>query len=141
MATDSNGEGRLVRRLGDMIQAVAVLAIVGLAVAVVDLRVTIVQNQEKIGSQDRMYTQQLIALKENLELQMKVLVTVVDRVTNNGFDREAGAVLTTRITRLEDSVIDFQVKSAEQFAEMKESLSSMQRDLDETSVGKMQGIR
>jgi GTP-binding protein EngB required for normal cell division len=124
-----------------MIQAVAVLAIVGLAVAVVDLRVTIVQNQEKIGSQDRMYTQQLIALKENLELQMKVLVTVVDRVTNNGFDREAGAVLTTRITRLEDSVIDFQVKSAEQFAEMKESLSSMQRDLDETSVGKMQGIR
>lgn len=83
----------LMRRLGDVIQAIAVLAIVGLAVAVIDLRVTIVQNQSKISAQDQMYSQQLISLKENLELQMKVLESLVERVTAGGFDAGRGRAL------------------------------------------------
>lgn len=90
----------LMRRLGDVIQAIAVLAIVGLAVAVIDLRVTIVQNQSKINAQDQMYTQQLIALKENLELQMKVLESIVQRVTAGGFDATRGRALEKAIESL-----------------------------------------
>jgi hypothetical protein len=88
------------RRLGDVIQAVAVLAIVGLAVAVIDLRVTIVQNQSKINAQDQMYTQQLVSLKENLELQMKVLESIVQRVTAGGFDANRGRALEEAIESL-----------------------------------------
>jgi len=90
----------LMRRLGDVIQAVAVLAIVGLAVAVIDLRVTIVQNQSKINTQDQMYTQQLVSLKENLELQMKVLESIVERVTAGGFDAARGRALEKAIESL-----------------------------------------
>ena len=90
----------LMRRLGDVIQAIAVLAIVGLAVAVVDLRVTIVQNQSKITAQDQMYTQQLISLKENLELQMKVLESIVQRVTAGGFDAVRGRALEETLESL-----------------------------------------
>lgn len=90
----------LMRRLGDVIQAVAVLAIVGLAVAVIDLRVTIVQNQSKINAQDQMYTQQLVSLKENLELQMKVLESIVQRVTAGGFDAGRGRALEEAIESL-----------------------------------------
>ncbi len=90
----------LMRRLGDVIQAVAVLAIVGLAVAVIDLRVTIVQNQSKINAQDHMYTQQFVALKENLELQMKVLESIVERVTAGGFDAARGRALEKAVESL-----------------------------------------
>lgn len=90
----------LMRRLGDVIQAIAVLAIVGLAVAVIDLRVTIVQNQSKINNQDQMYTQQLISLKENLELQMKVLESIVQRVTAGGFDAVRGRALEDALKSL-----------------------------------------
>jgi len=90
----------LMRRLGDVIQAIAVLAIVGLAVAVIDLRVTIVQNQSKITAQDQMYTQQLISLKENLELQMKVLESIVQRVTAGGFDAARGRALEDALESL-----------------------------------------
>lgn len=94
----------LMRRLGDVIQAVAVLAIVGLAVAVIDLRVTIVQNQSKINAQDQMYTQQLIALKENLELQMKVLESIVQRVTAGGFDAARGRIVEEGLDSLKKRV-------------------------------------
>ena len=94
----------LMRRLGDVIQAVAVLAIVGLAVAVIDLRVTIVQNQSKINAQDQMYTQQLVSLKENLELQMKVLESIVERVTAGGFDASRGRALEKAIESLSKRV-------------------------------------
>ena len=90
----------LMRRLGDVIQAIAVLAIVGLAVAVIDLRVTIVQNQSKINAQDQMYTQQLISLKENLELQMKVLESIVKRVTEGGFTAARGRALEEALESL-----------------------------------------
>lgn len=90
----------LMRRLGDVIQAIAVLAIVGLAVAVIDLRVTIVQNQSKINAQDQMYTHQLVSLKENLELQMKVLESIVERVTAGGFDAARGRALEEAIEAL-----------------------------------------
>jgi len=90
----------LMRRLGDVIQAIAVLAIVGLAVAVIDLRVTIVQNQSKISAQDQMYSQQLISLKENLELQMKVLESLVERVTAGGFDVGRGRALEEALESL-----------------------------------------
>ncbi len=90
----------LMRRLGDVIQAIAVLAIVGLAVAVIDLRVTIVQNQSKINAQDQMYAHQFVALKENLELQMKVLESIVQRVTDGGFDATRGRALEEAIESL-----------------------------------------
>lgn len=90
----------LMRRLGDVIQAIAVLAIVGLAVAVIDLRVTIVQNQSKINAQDQMYTQQMISLKENLELQMKVLESIVQRVTAGGFTAARGRALEEALESL-----------------------------------------
>ena len=90
----------LMRRVGDVIQAIAVLAIVGLAVAVIDLRVTIVQNQGKINSQEHMYQQQLLSLKENLELQMKVLESLVQRVTTGGFDASEGRVLEESVVAL-----------------------------------------
>jgi len=90
----------LMRRLGDVIQAIAVLAIVGLAVAVIDLRVTIVQNQSKINTQDQIYTQQLTALKENIELQMKVLESIVQRVTAGGFGAARGRILEEALESL-----------------------------------------
>jgi hypothetical protein len=90
----------LMRRVGDVIQAIAVLAIVGLAVAVIDLRVTLVQNQSKINSQKDMYAQQLLSLRENLELQMKVLESIVQRVTAGGFDASRGRILEQSVTAL-----------------------------------------
>ena len=113
----------LMRRLGDVIQAIAVLAIVGLAVAVIDLRVTIVQNQSKINAQDQMYTQQLVALKENLELQMKVLESIVQRVTAGGFDATRGRALEHALKSLTKRVNAQDVTISQTYQMLFEQLS------------------
>jgi len=85
------------RRLGDIIQGLAVIAIAGLVVVIIDLRVTIVQNQEMIGAQDKLYSQHFKSLKENIELQMKLLESIVHRVTASNFTASQGAALQEHV--------------------------------------------
>lgn len=124
----------LMRRLGDVIQAIAVLAIVGLAVAVIDLRVTIVQNQSKINAQDQMYTQQLVALKENLELQMKVLESIVQRVTAGGFDATRGRALEQALDSLTKRVNAQDVTISQTYQMLFEQLSINSKRIDSKRI-------
>ncbi len=94
----------VIRRLGDVIQGLAVIAIAGLVVVVIDLRITIVQNQDMINSQDKLHSQNVISLRENIKLQMKVLEAVVHRVNNNGFSVSQGLALQERVKLLHNKI-------------------------------------
>ena len=87
----------ILRRLGDVIQGLAVIAIAGLVVVIIDLRITIVQNQDMIVGQDKLHIQSFKALKENIELQMRLLESVVQRSTISGFNASQGAALQENV--------------------------------------------
>jgi len=87
----------ILRRLGDIIQGLAVIAIAGLVVVIIDLRITIVQNQDMIGAQDKLYSQNFKSLKENIELQMKLLESIVNRVTASNFSVSQGIALQEHV--------------------------------------------
>jgi transcriptional regulator len=87
----------ILRRLGDIIQGLAVIAIAGLVVVIIDLRITIVQNQDMIGAQDKLYSQNFKSLKENIELQMKLLESIVNRVTASNFSVSQGVALQEHV--------------------------------------------
>ena len=96
MTTDQT-PAPILRRLGDIIQGLAVIAIAGLVVVIIDLRVTIVQNQDMIATQDKLHSQHFKALKENIELQMKVLEAIVHRVTASNFSVSQGIALQEHV--------------------------------------------
>lgn len=94
----------ILRRLGDIIQGLAVIAIAGLVVVIIDLRITIVQNQDMIGAQDKLYSQNFKSLKENIELQMKLLESIVNRVTASNFSVSQGIALQEHVKILYDKM-------------------------------------
>jgi transcriptional regulator len=96
MTTDQDSTP-ILRRLGDIIQGLAVIAIAGLVVVIIDLRITIVQNQDMIGAQDKLYSQNFKSLKENIELQMKLLESIVNRVTASNFSVSQGIALQEHV--------------------------------------------
>lgn len=96
MTTNQN-QAPILRRLGDIIQGLAVIAIAGLVVVIIDLRITIVQNQDMIDAQDKLYSQNFKSLKENIELQMKVLESIVNRVTASNFSVSQGIALQEHV--------------------------------------------
>lgn len=87
----------ILRRLGDIIQGLAVMAIAGLVIVIIDLRITIVQNQDTIGAQDKLHSQNFKSLRENIELQIKLLESIVHRVTASNFSTSQGAALQEHI--------------------------------------------
>jgi energy-converting hydrogenase Eha subunit H len=94
----------ILRRLGDIIQGLAVIAIAGLVVVVIDLRITMVQNQDMINAQDKLYSQNFKSLRENIELQIKILESIVKRVTNNGFSVNQGLALQEHVKILYEKI-------------------------------------
>jgi hypothetical protein len=90
----------ILRRLGDVIQGLAVIAIAGLVVVIMDLRITIVHNQDMIAGQDKLHLQNFKALRENIALQMNVLESVVQRATINGFNASHGIALQENVKML-----------------------------------------
>jgi hypothetical protein len=87
----------MLRRLGDIIQGLAVIAIAGLVVVVIDLRITIVQNQDMINAQDKLHSHNFKALRENIELQMKIFESIVQRASTSGFDSNRGIALQENV--------------------------------------------
>ena len=83
----------MLRRLGDIIQGLAVIPIAGLVVVVIDLRITIVQNQDMINAQDKFHSYNFKSLRENIDLQMKILESIVQKATISGFNSTQGAAL------------------------------------------------
>ena len=90
----------ILRRLGDIIQGLAVIAIAGLVVVIIDLRITIVKNQDMINAQDKLYSQNFKSLKENIELQMKLLESIVNRVIASNFSVTQGIALQENVKLL-----------------------------------------
>lgn len=95
--TTNQTSAPILRRLGDVIQGLAVIAIAGLVVVIIDLRVTIVQNQDMIVGQDKLHLQSFKSLKENIELQMKILESVVQGAAVNGFSASQGISLQEKV--------------------------------------------
>ena len=95
--TTNQTSAPILRRLGDVIQGLAVIAIAGLVVVIIDLRVTIVQNQDMIVGQDKLHLQSFKSLKENIELQMKILESVVQGAAVNGFSANQGISLQEKV--------------------------------------------
>ena len=112
----------ILRRLGDIIQGLAVIAIAGLVVVVIDLRITIVQNQDMIGAQDKLYSQHFKALKENIELQMKILESIVQRATNSNFSVSQGIALQEHVkiiyTKIERNEIEIKKLYEKMYGEL-----------------------
>ena len=100
----------MLRRLGDIIQGLAVIAIAGLVVVVIDLRITIVKNQDMINSQDKLHSNNFNSLRENIELQIKMLEAVVQKAAASGFNENKGAALQEGVRimtqRIEKNEID-----------------------------------
>lgn len=100
----------MLRRLGDIIQGLAVIAIAGLVVVVIDLRITIVKNQDMINSQDKLHSNNFKSLRENIELQIKMLEAVVQKSTISGFNSNNTAQTNENIraltNRIENNEID-----------------------------------
>jgi hypothetical protein len=95
--TAHNNQAPILRRLGDIIQGLAVIAIAGLVVVIIDLRITIVQNQDMIGAQDKLYAQNFKSLKENIDLQMKILESIVNRAAASNFSVSQGVALQEHV--------------------------------------------
>jgi len=50
-----------------------------------------------IGAQDKLYSQNFKSLKENIELQMKLLESIVNRVTASNFSVSQGIALQEHV--------------------------------------------
>jgi energy-converting hydrogenase Eha subunit H len=98
--TTTQNQPPILRRLGDIIQGLAVIAIAGLVVVIIDLRITIVKNQDMINAQDKLYSQNFKSLKENIELQMKLLESIVNRVIASNFSVTQGIALQENVKLL-----------------------------------------
>jgi energy-converting hydrogenase Eha subunit H len=98
--TTTQNQPPILRRLGDIIQGLAVIAIAGLVVVIIDLRITIVKNQDMINAQDKLYSQNFKSLKENIELQMKLLESIINRVIASNFSVTQGIALQENVKLL-----------------------------------------
>ena len=94
----------MLRRLGDIIQGLAVIAIAGLVVVVIDLRITIVQNQDMINAQDKLNTHNFKALRENIELQIKILESIVQKAAIGGFNSNQGIALQESVKMISQKI-------------------------------------
>jgi hypothetical protein len=138
----SNGREPFIRRTGE---ALAIIAIVALTVAVIDARITSNQNATVIEAlekqaqsnakliatqmelnttrgetQDKIIAVQLAALAENIKLQLGMLKSLFERVTAGGFNAAEGAALTERMNRLDSSMFDLQLTVIESLIELLE---------------------
>jgi hypothetical protein len=125
----------MLRRFGDVIQAIAVLAIVGLAVAVVDMRVSVAQMQTQLRSLREIVDIQMA----NNDLSMKAQAAIIERVTAGGFDANAGRALTARVEKTEDKLELLGRELAVAVARIDSQLREIEKDLSRTEIGKMNG--
>lgn len=126
VADQTQPDGVLMRRLGDIIQAIAVLAIVGMAVAVTDLRLRVGELDSRLRARETIATQQLTSLKEAFDSQINVLQIIVDKVMLGGFGAVEGKELGWRVKRLEELSKENQA-----------AITTLRKDLGDTQIGKM----
>lgn len=94
----------LVRRLGDIVQAITaaliIAGIIGLFTTLVELRDEVRQNRVSIDLQDAIYASQISSLTTNLTLQMGVVEEMVRRMTTGGYNAAQGKALEDALSDL-----------------------------------------
>lgn len=94
----------LIRRFGDVVQAIAVFLLIGLIATVVDVRDTVKSNESAINLQDALHITQIESLRMNLNLQMGVLDEMVKRMTSGGYNAAQGQALERAVSDLREFV-------------------------------------
>lgn len=112
---ENTNENRLTKRLGNVLESVIVLAIVGLTAVVFELRVSIAQLEikqaniieslatslhsldEKMDYEKKYILAALESVEKSSSLQIGLINSIVERVTTGGFDNSRGTVLETAV--------------------------------------------
>lgn len=140
-------EGPFLRRLGDVIQGLAVLAIVALAGAVINMGFALTKLQTQFDGFQEVSNVQT----ENMKLTMSTQAAIIERVTSGGFNAAQGEELAKRIERQGRELSDRVGRNDDRLerlgrelavavARLDGQIKQLEKDISRTEVGKMKGV-